>query len=116
MLLAAEESPKQTAAAVSGLPEKALLYKPVPDKWCILDILGHLADMEVLYAYRIRQMLADQDPVIALIDQDAWAKNLGYLESPAPELVAPLWTQPPRQCAIAQATERRRLAEIRKPS
>jgi hypothetical protein len=26
-------------------------------------------------------MLADKDPVIAPIDQDDWAKNLGYLES-----------------------------------
>jgi hypothetical protein len=33
-------------------------------------------------------MVADKDPVIAPIDQDAWAKNLGYLESSPPELVA----------------------------
>ena len=85
---AAEKSPKQIAAAVLGLPEKTLRYKPSPDKWCILEILGHLADMEILYAYRIRQMLADKDPVIAPIDQDAWAKNLGYLESSPPELIA----------------------------
>jgi len=83
-LEAAEKSPKQIAAAVSVLPEKTLRYKPAPDKWCILEILGHLADMEILYAYRIRQMLADQDPVIAPIDQNAWAKNLGYLESSSP--------------------------------
>ncbi len=85
---AAEKSPKQIAAAVSGLAEKTLRYKLAPDKWCILEILGHLADMEILYAYRIRQMLADKDPVIAPIDQNAWAKNLGYLESSSPELVA----------------------------
>jgi hypothetical protein len=84
----AEESPKQIAAAALGLPETTLRYKPKPDKWCILEMLGHLADMEILYAYRIRQMLADKDPVIASIDQDAWAKNLGYLESSPPELVA----------------------------
>jgi len=85
---AAEKSPKQIAAAVSGLSDTVLRYKPSPDKWCILEILAHLADMEYLYAYRIRQMLADKDPVIAPIDQDAWAKNLGYLESSVPELVA----------------------------
>jgi hypothetical protein len=85
---AAEKSPKQIAAAVSGLPDKTLRYKPSPDKWCILEILGHLADAEVITAYRIRQMLADKDPVIAPIDQDAWAKHLGYLESSVPELVA----------------------------
>jgi hypothetical protein len=33
-------------------------------------------------------MLADKDPVIAPIDQDTWAKNLGYLESSPSELVA----------------------------
>jgi uncharacterized damage-inducible protein DinB len=85
---AAEKSPKQIAAAVSGLSDRVLRYKPSPDKWCILEIMAHLADMEYLYAYRIRQMVADKDPVIAPIDQDAWAKNLGYLESSVPELVA----------------------------
>lgn len=84
----AEKSPKQIAAAVSGLPDKALRYKPAPDKWCILEILAHLADMEILYAYRLRQMLADNNPVIAPIDQDAWANNLGYMESSPAELIA----------------------------
>jgi uncharacterized damage-inducible protein DinB len=84
----AEKSPKQIAAAVSGLPDKTLRYKPSGDKWCILEILAHLADIEVVYAYRIRQMLADKDPVIAPMDQDAWAKHLGYLDSSPAELVA----------------------------
>lgn len=85
---AAEKSPKQIAAAVSGLPDKTLRYKPSPEKWCILEILAHLADMEILYAYRMRQMLFDKDPVIAVIDQDAWAMNPGYLDSSPAELVA----------------------------
>jgi hypothetical protein len=85
---AAEKSPKQIAAAVSGLPDKALRYKPSPDNWCILEVLGHLADIEIVYAHRFRQMLADEKPVIAPMDQDAWARNLGYMETPAPEAVA----------------------------
>ena len=87
-LEAAEKSPKQIAAAVSGLPDKTLRYKPAPDKWCILEILGHLADIELVYAYRIRQMLADKKPVIAPMDGDDWARNLGYTETPPAELVA----------------------------
>src|SRR3979411_2352048 len=85
---AAEKSPNQIAAAVAGLPEKTLRHKPSPEKWCILEILGHLADIEIVYAHRFRQMLADKKPVIAPMDQDAWAQNLGYMETPAPELVA----------------------------
>jgi hypothetical protein len=72
-LEAAEKSPKQIAAAVSGLSEKSLPYKPAPDKWCILEVLGHLADMK---------------PVIAPVDQDDWAMNLHYSEESAAELVA----------------------------
>ena len=88
LLDAAEMSPKQIAAAVSGLPEKTLRYKPAPDKWCILEILAHLADMEILYAYRMRQMIADKTPALAVIDQDDWARNLGYMEETPAELVA----------------------------
>jgi len=84
----AEKSPKEIAVAVSGLSDKTLRYKPSPEKWCVLEILGHLADVEIIYAHRIRQMLADAKPVIAPIDQDAWARNLRYLESSPAELVA----------------------------
>ena len=85
---AAEKSPKEIAAAVSGLSEQILRYKPSPDKWCVLEILGHLADVEIVYGYRLRQMLADTKPVIAPLDQDAWARNLNYLDSSPSELVA----------------------------
>jgi len=87
-LEAAEKSPKQIAVAVSGLPDKVMRYKPAPDKWCILEILGHLTDIEIVYAYRLRQMLADSKPVIAAMDQNEWARNLGYMDVPAPELIA----------------------------
>ena len=85
---AAEKSPREIAASVSGLSEKVLRYKSAPDKWSILEILGHLADMEILYAYRMRQMVADEKPVIAPINQDDWANRLGYMQESAPELVA----------------------------
>lgn len=87
-LEAAEKNPKQIAAAVVGLPEKVMRYKPAADKWCIQEILGHLADTEIVYGYRLRQMLADQKPVIAPMDQNDWARNLGSLETPPAELIA----------------------------
>ena len=88
LLDAAEKSPREIAASVSGLSEKVLRYKPAPNKWSILEILAHLADMEILYAYRMRQMMADDKPVIAPINQDQWAARLGYLHESVPELLA----------------------------
>jgi hypothetical protein len=87
-LEAAEKSPKQVAMAVTALPDKTLRYKPAPEGWCILEILGNLADNEIVYAHRLRQILADVNPVIASVDQDAWAKTLGHAETPAAEMIA----------------------------
>ena len=87
-IAAADKSPKQIAAAVSGLPDRTLRYKPAPNKWSILEILGHLADVEIVYAHRFRQMLADKKPVIAPMDVDDWATRLGYGEESPAELVA----------------------------
>lgn len=84
----AEKGPRKLAAAVLGLSDNVLHYKVAPDKWCILEIIGHLADAELVYGYRLRQMLADKEPVIAPIDQEDWARNLGYLEAAPAELVA----------------------------
>ena len=87
-LEAAEKSPRRVAMAVAALPDKTLRYKPAAEDRCILEILGHLADSEIVYAHRLRQMLADVNPVIASIDHDAWAKNLGHTETPPAEMVA----------------------------
>jgi hypothetical protein len=87
-LEAAEKGPKLTALAVSGLPEKTLRYKPAPEKWCILEILAHLADVEIVFGYRIRQILADPKSIVVPMDQEAWARNLGYLETSPAEMIA----------------------------
>ena len=88
LLVDAEQDPKRLAAAVSGVAEDVLRRKPAPGKWCIQEIVGHLADSEIVFAYRIRQVLADKEPRFAPIDQDAWAEHLGYMEASVPELVA----------------------------
>jgi uncharacterized damage-inducible protein DinB len=84
---AIERGPSMVVAAAAGADESALRFKPAPDKWCILEILGHLADVEVIYGYRLRQMIADKQPTIAPIDQDDWARHLGYLEAKPAELL-----------------------------
>ena len=88
LIAEAEQDPKRLAAAVSGVPETVLKCKPAPEKWSIHEIVGHLADAEILFSYRIRQVLADKDPNFSPMDQDAWAQKLGYLDAAIPELIA----------------------------
>jgi hypothetical protein len=53
-------------------PEK-LNLAPAPGKWSVRDILCHLADCEIVFAFRLRQALAEDRHVIQPFDQDKWA-------------------------------------------
>src|SRR5580704_12923538 len=48
---------------------------PAPEKWSPRQILCHLADCEIVFAYRLRQALAQEHHVIQPFDQDVWANT-----------------------------------------
>lgn len=50
---------------------------PAPGKWSARQILCHLADCEVAFAFRLRQTMAEARHVIQPFDQDAWAAVYG---------------------------------------
>ena len=55
-----------------------------PEKWTARHIFCHLADVEIVYGFRIRQMLAQDDYTPELMDQDRWADRYPALDpSPA---------------------------------
>lgn len=51
--------------------------RPAPGKWCAREIVCHLADCEIVFAYRIRQTVASPGHVIQPFDQDEWAATYG---------------------------------------
>jgi hypothetical protein len=65
----------------SSAPGK-LTLSPAPGKWSIRDILCHLADCEVVFAFRLRQALAENHHVIQPFDQDNWAVTYGHYDAP----------------------------------
>jgi len=46
---------------------------PAPGKWSPAQIVAHLADCEIVFAFRLRQTLAEDGPTIQPFDQDKWA-------------------------------------------
>jgi len=46
---------------------------PAPGKWDIREILCHLADCEITFAFRLRQAIAEEHHTIQPFDQDRWA-------------------------------------------
>ncbi|HEX6806223.1 MAG TPA: DinB family protein [Terriglobales bacterium] len=46
-----------------------------PGKWSPREIVTHLADCEIAHAWRYRQALAEDNPVVQPWDQEKWAKH-----------------------------------------
>jgi hypothetical protein len=63
---------------IERAPEEVLSRTPAPGKWSIREILAHLADDELVGAYRIRMILSAPGTDIQAFDQDVWATTGRY--------------------------------------
>lgn len=64
-----------------GRSPAALSEREAPGKWSVREIVAHLSDSELVWAFRLRMVLAHDRPELAGYDQDAWADRLGYVEA-----------------------------------
>ena len=71
----------QLAEITSGLDIARLNLSPAPGKWSIRDILCHLADCEIAFAFRLRQAIAEENHVIQPFDQEKWAEPYGLFDA-----------------------------------
>src|SRR5512133_4207839 len=68
------ETAGKLAAEAARLGPEGLKRSPAPGKWSAGAILCHLADCETVFAFRLRQTLAQPHHVIQPFDQEIWAK------------------------------------------
>jgi len=66
------------AVATTGAAGLELDFKPAPDKWCVRQVVCHLADSEAVNVMRLRQVLAEDNPVLQAFNGDAWGDRLDY--------------------------------------
>ncbi|MCI0432508.1 MAG: DinB family protein [Gemmatimonadetes bacterium] len=66
---------------VAGMTDAESALPEAPGKWSIRHVLRHLADSEIVWAYRMRLALAQDRPQLTGYDQDAWADRLGYADA-----------------------------------
>ncbi|HVG24783.1 MAG TPA: DinB family protein [Thermoanaerobaculia bacterium] len=63
-------------AAIAGLTDVQLRRPESDGKWSMRDVVRHLADAELVLAFRYRMILAHERPPIAAYDQDLWVAKL----------------------------------------
>jgi hypothetical protein len=61
--------------------------RPLEGKWTPNEIIGHLADSEWVYGYRLRLILCEDHPTILGTNQDSWVVSLQHNEREPAELV-----------------------------
>jgi uncharacterized damage-inducible protein DinB len=76
-------TPAQLENLVQTIDAEALNRAPAPGKWSIREVLCHLADVEVSFAFRLRQALAEDRHVIQPFDQDKWAAFYRHCDAAA---------------------------------
>jgi hypothetical protein len=76
-------TPKEITNLLDAIGVPKSTVPPAPGKWSAAEIVAHLADCELVFAFRLRQTLAEDSPVIQPFDQDEWAAT--YPGIPAAE-------------------------------
>jgi len=61
--------------------------RPFPGKWTPNEVIGHLCDSEIVYGYRIRLILCEENPTILGMDQDLWVAGQRHNEREPGDLV-----------------------------
>lgn len=62
--------------AIHGIADADLARPEKEGAWSIANVIAHLGDVELLSAWRLRQMLVEDEPELARIPQEAWVARL----------------------------------------
>lgn len=69
------ETPGRLRKLLAHLPAEQIDAKPAPGKWSLREIMAHLADCEIAWSYRLRQVLSQPGLPLQSFDQDSWAER-----------------------------------------
>ncbi|MBI4560984.1 MAG: DinB family protein [Candidatus Rokubacteria bacterium] len=73
---------KRTARALASIVSRTgrplLARRPKPGEWSAVEVMAHLADVEIASGFRIRKIVSEPRPVLTAYDQEAWAEALRY--------------------------------------
>lgn len=75
------ELPVALRALTAGLTDEELRKPEGPGKWAAIQVVEHLADHEIINAFRIRSTIAEDEPRLRGYDQSRWIARLHYGEA-----------------------------------
>jgi uncharacterized damage-inducible protein DinB len=61
--------------ALEPLSEEHRILRPPSGKWMAREIVAHMADCELVFSFRLKQTLAEDNPTVQPFDQERWASR-----------------------------------------
>lgn len=71
-------TPARIGMLLAGRSAEDLRRTASPSRWSIAQIVAHLADAELVGAYRFRMILSSPGTPIQAFDQNDWAREMAY--------------------------------------
>src|SRR5262249_13460832 len=72
---------------IAGQPRSKLTRTAKTRQWSVVEILAHLADAEIVSAWRLRSILAVDNVPLQAFDQDIWSSAFKYGDADPTESV-----------------------------
>ena len=67
-----------TRELLAPLTTQQATYRPKPDDWNIVQVVGHMADTERVFAYRAMRFARNDPTALAGFDQDLFVNNADF--------------------------------------
>jgi uncharacterized damage-inducible protein DinB len=77
-----------TLALLRGLADSAAGHRYAPGKWSIREVLGHMADTERVFAYRLMRFARGDATALPGFDENAWMAPAEFDARTLPSLLA----------------------------
>lgn len=74
-------------AMCGSLPEAGALQRYAPGKWSVKEVVGHLADAERIFGYRMLRISRGDPTPLAGFDENAYIQAAGFDRRPLAEIV-----------------------------
>ncbi len=80
--------PRLLEQALAGIPEDERRFTPGPEHWSIHENVMHVVENDLVYAVRLRYLLAEPAKIPVSFDGSRWSRTLGYRAQPLREALA----------------------------
>jgi hypothetical protein len=87
VVAAFEAQGRETAALLAGISEEKSAFRYAPDKWSIKQVVGHIADAERVFAYRLLCVARGETQSLPGFEENDYMRNANFDALPFAQVV-----------------------------